>query len=243
MTPISQQSAVDEETRLRGVYERRRAEIPRERYSYFNAANLLSIQERERRVLALLARHVKISLDEVKILEIGCGTGFWLREFVKWGARPENIVGLDLLPDRIEECRRLCPPAVTAHCGNASCIDAPDRSFDLLLQSTAFSSVLDKSARSRMAAEMVRVLRDNGIILWYDFFVNNPYNPHVRGITRREIIELFPDSNVSSARITLAPPLARLLAPYSRVLCEALAALRILDTHLLAVISKPARNS
>ena len=94
-----------------------------------------------------------------------------------------------------------------------------------------------------MAAEMVRVLRDNGIILWYDFFVNNPYNPHVRGITRREIIELFPDSNVSSARITLAPPLARLLAPYSRVLCEALAALRILDTHLLAVISKPARNS
>jgi ubiquinone/menaquinone biosynthesis C-methylase UbiE len=243
MTPISQPSTVEEESRLRGVYERRKAEIPKERYSYFNAANLLSIQERERRVLALLARNAKISLNEMKILEVGCGTGLWLREFIKWGARPENIVGLDLLPDRIEECRQLCPAAVTAHCANASRIDAPDRSFDLLLQSTVFSSVLDKSARNRMAAEMVRVLRDDGIILWYDFFVNNPNNPDVRGITRRQIMELFPGAKVSSARITLAPPLARFLAPYSRLLCQALAALRILDTHLLAVISKPARNS
>src|SRR5579863_3242886 len=102
MMPVSQLNAVEEETRLRDIYERRKADVPKERYSYFNASNLLSIQERERRVLALLARHAKASLDEMKILEVGCGTGFWLREFIKWGARPENIAGWDLLPDRVE---------------------------------------------------------------------------------------------------------------------------------------------
>jgi ubiquinone/menaquinone biosynthesis C-methylase UbiE len=232
-----------EEARLRAVYERRKAEIPKERYSYSNAANLLGIQERERRVLALLAKHAQVFLNEMKILEIGCGTGFWLREFIKWGARPENIVGVDILPDRIEECRRLCPAEVTVQCSSASSIRMRDASFDLVLQSTVFSSVLDRATKQQIAREMVRVLRDNGIILWYDFFVNNPNNPDVRGIRRREITELFPQCKVSSARITLAPPLARFLAPFSRVLCEALAGLRIFDTHLLAVISKPGQDS
>lgn len=234
---------IHEETRLKSVYERRKAEIPKERYSYSNAANLLGIQERERRVLALLAKHIKLPLEEMKILEIGCGTGFWLREFIKWGARPENIVGLDLMPDRLEECRRLCPAEVTLKCGSASSIEMRDASFDLVLQSTVFSSVLDRATKHQIAGEMVRMLHSDGIILWYDFFMNNPNNPDVRGIRRREITELFPECKVSSARITLAPPLARFLAPLSRVLCEALAGLRIFDTHLLAVITKPGHDS
>lgn len=243
MPPISQPNLVEEERRLKRVYERRGAEIPKDRYSYFNPANLLSIQERERRVLALLARHTKVPLDKMKILEIGCGTGFWLREFISWGGRPENIVGVDLLADRIEECRRLCPAEVKVHCNSASSIDSPDGSFDLVLQSTVFSSVLDGNTKRQMAKEMVRVLRDDGVILWYDFFVNNPNNPDVRGIGRRELSELFPKLKVRSARITLAPPLARLLAPHSAMICELLSGLRILDTHLLAVISKTAHNS
>src|SRR5260370_39862552 len=101
----------------------------------------------------------------MKILEVGCGTGFWLREFIKWGARPENLVGLDLLPDRIEECRRLCPGKVTVHCRNASSLESPCESFDLVLQSTVFSSVLDAAIKRQMADEMLRVLRPEGIIL------------------------------------------------------------------------------
>ena len=239
MPPTSQQSVVEEEeARLTSVYARRKAEIPTQRYSYFNPANLLSIQERERRVLALLARHTKVSLGEMKILEVGCGTGLWLREFIKWGANPENIVGLDLLPDRVEECRRLCPSGVTVRCSNASSIEVPEDSFDLILQSTVFSSVLNTTTKQQMADEMLRLLRDDGIILWYDFFVNNPNNADVRGINRHEIRALFPRSNVTYERITLAPPLARFLAPHASLLCDCLARLRILDTHLLAVISK-----
>jgi SAM-dependent methyltransferase len=232
-----------EEARIRSVYERRKAEIPKERYSYFSPGNLLHVQERERRVLALLARHAQLPLQEMKILEVGCGAGFWLREFIKWGACPENLVGLDLLRDRIEECKRLCPSAVKVHCGNAASIDSPADGFDLVLQSTVFSSVLDVATRRQMANEMVRVLRHGGIIIWYDLFMNNPKNADVRGIDQNEIRALFPKCKVTSSRITLAPPLARSLASHAWTICELLASLRILDTHLLAVISKPAQTN
>ena len=229
---------VKEEARIKSMYERRKLDVPTTRYSYLNLGNLLSIQERERRVLALLARHIQVPLEEMKILEVGCGSGFWLREFIKWGARPENLVGLDLMPDRIEECRRLCPGGVTVHCSNASSLESPCESFDLVLQSTVFSSVLDAAIKQQMADEMLRVLRHEGIILWYDFFMNNPNNSDVQGIDRNEIRALFPKCKITCSRITLAPPLARLLAPHARTVCEILARLRILDTHLLAVISK-----
>src|ERR1043165_3710779 len=70
------------------------------RYSFFDRAYLLMVQEREKKLLQLLAQK-KISLSNAKILEVGCGRGAWLRDFVRWGARPENIWGIDIQPDRI----------------------------------------------------------------------------------------------------------------------------------------------
>ena len=50
------------------------------------------MQERERQILMLLKHNGFAALKTKKILEIGCGDGYWLREFVKWGAGPENII-------------------------------------------------------------------------------------------------------------------------------------------------------
>jgi hypothetical protein len=101
-----------------------------------------------------------------------------------------------------------------------------------------FSSILDPGVKRRVASEMVRVLKADGIILWYDFYVNNPWNVDVRGVKRREIHELFPGCGIAVRRITLAPPLARLLAPYSWFACEVLAQVRWLRTHYLGVIRR-----
>ena len=85
---------------------------------------------------------------------------------------------------------------------------------------------------------MLRVLKSGGSILWYDFFLSNPRNPDVQGIGRNEIFRLFPGCEVISRRLTLAPPLARFLAPRSWPLCSFLARLRFLDTHYLALIRR-----
>ena len=229
-----------EETRIRAAYVKRRDDL---RYSWFSPGHLFMVQERERQLLAILARHACAPLNAKKILEVGCGTGYWLREFVKWGARPEHIVGIDLLADRVAEARRLCPETVEIRCGSAAALSFPDKTFDLVLQSTVFTSILDFEMKRQIACEMLRVLKEDGLILWYDYHANNPRNPDVRGVKKREIHQLFHGHRIILRRITLAPPLARLIAPHSWVVCQVLERVPFLCTHYLGVIQKGAADA
>lgn len=163
------------------------------------------VQERERQLLALLRRYGSAPLTPKKILEIGCGTGYWLRKFIKWGARPENITGIDLLPDRFTEATHLCPVTVNLLCANASHLEFEDSTFDLVLQSTVFTSILDPIMKQQVAGEMLRVLKPEGLILWYDYHMNNPRNPDVKDVKSREIHALFPGRQIRLHRVTLAP--------------------------------------
>lgn len=175
------------------------------------------------------------------ILEVGCGSGDLLRDFIKWGARPENITGIELLPERVADAAHLCPKSMQICQGNAAALELPDETFDLVLQSTVFTSILDTDVKRQIASEMCRVLKPDGLILWYDYHMNNPRNPDVKGVKRREIHALFPKCEIRLQRITLAPPLSRLLAPYSWLLCYFLSKVPWLCTHYIGVIRKKSR--
>jgi len=200
--------------------------------------NLFEKQERERRLLTLLKRYGLTSLQTKKILDVGCGTGAPMREFMKWGARPEHMTGIDLLVDHLVAARHVCPEAANIVCGNAAALAFPDATFDLVVQFTVFTSVLDVLTKHQIASEMLRVVKDDGFILWYDFHINNPWNPDVRGVKRREISQLFPGCRITLQRLTLVPPLVRLLAPYSWLACYVLGKIPWLCTHYLGLISK-----
>ena len=60
---------------------------------------------------------------------------------------------------------------------------------------------------------MIRVVKNEGMILWYDYHVNNPWNPDVRGVKKQEILRLFPSCQIRVQRTTLAPPLFACRAP------------------------------
>jgi ubiquinone/menaquinone biosynthesis C-methylase UbiE len=227
-------SARAEEARIREAYGKR--EVHDVRYSWFNPAYPFMVQQRERRLLDLLNRHNFADLESKTILEVGCGTGQWLRDFIKWGARPENVTGIDLLPDRVSRARRLCPPAVRIHCASAAQLPFYDETFDIVLQSTVFTSILDADLKRHVAAEMRRVVKREGLILWYDYHANNPWNSDVQGVKRGEIDQLFPDCSINLKRITLLPPLARHLAPYSYLGCYLLEKIPLFCTHYLGVI-------
>ena len=114
-----------EEARIQAVYARRQGDAAL--YSYFNPGHLLMLQQRQRTLLTMLSRDDCTRLDSKKILEIGCGKGYWLREFINWGARPQNITGIDLMEEHVSEARRLCPTGVKVQYGNAAKLDFPDR--------------------------------------------------------------------------------------------------------------------
>jgi SAM-dependent methyltransferase len=240
-----------ETDRIKAEYARRGREIPDERYSSATLSEVFLRQSRERAVLQLLARARALPLTGRRILDVGCGAGQWLADLETWGAAREMLAGIDLLPERVDRTRARMAALRTAdgtvvtrgadvRVGDASELSWPQASFDIVLQSTVFSSILDPALRVRVASEMTRVLAPSGLILWNDLVVNNPRNPNVRAVKGPELARLFPGFVASGRRITLLPPLARWLVPLSFSAAQALEALRLLNTHYVAVLTRPA---
>jgi ubiquinone/menaquinone biosynthesis C-methylase UbiE len=228
---------VSEAERLLADYARRDSEVPADRYSPANPAHLFIRQTVERALADAIRDTGPPPLAERRVLEVGCGAGLQLRDLEGLGAARERLAGLDLVPDRVAQARELLPGA-DIHEGDAARLPWPDASFDLVVQSMMFSSVLDPGVRGAAAAEMARVLAPGGAVLSYDFFVRSPGNPGVRPLGRRELAGLFPGFEVSWRRVTLAPPIVRLLVPRLRALATGLQGLRLLDTHALAVLRR-----
>jgi ubiquinone/menaquinone biosynthesis C-methylase UbiE len=223
--------------RIRAVYERRKLNVPADRYSDANPRAAIFERERERRLRELLHRKCSEPLAAQRILDVGCGEGRWLRRFSQWGVAPDNLAGIDLLAERIGAARESCPSGVRLVCGSASEIPFADGHLDIILCMNVMSSILADGLRAAIATEMLRVLRPGGCVLWYDFFVNNPANPDVRGVGKSEIARLFPSCHIELARITVAAPLGRAIAPLW-FLYSALAGCRMFCTHYLGWIRK-----
>lgn len=226
-----------EADRIRAEYDRRASEIDEDRYSAAQPAALFIRQTVERAALAALGEAGALPLGDRRILDVGCGAGQWLTDFETWGARRDRLAGIDLVDERAATCRARLSDA-DIHAGDASALPWPDGSFDVVLQSMLMSSVLDPAMRAAVASEMARVLAPGGLILWYDFFVDNPRNASVRGIKRAELADLFDGFEIAWRRVTLAPPLVRALVPRARPVAAALQALRLFDTHAVAVLRR-----
>ena len=220
--------------RLRSVYTRRRQRGIEERYAPYQPANLFRLQGLERATARALLAHGLLPWHARRALDVGCGGGWWLRTLLRWGAPPEQLAGVDVLPEATAAVQRV-HPALAVLQATADALPFADASFDLVSQFTMFSSILDEAVRRRAADEMLRVLCPGGLVLWYDFTVN-PTNRDTHGIGRREAAALFPGCRIESRRVTLAPPLARLVAPRSWPAAEALESVPLLRTHLLMTV-------
>ena len=200
-----------------------------------NSGNAAILAELERRVVSVLRRAGLVPLAGRRILDVGCGYGHFLGLFRTLGAAPSDLHGVDLLPERIELARARHPD-LEFTIGNGEELPYPDGTFDLVLLFSVLTSILDRGVQANLAAEARRVLRPGGAILWYDLRYDNPWNPHVRGLRRREVTRLFPDLSPALKTTTLLPPLARRLGPFTPVLYPLLVRLPFLRTHQLGLL-------
>ena len=165
------------------------------------------------------------------MLEVGCGHGAVLDEIASCG-RPRILAGIDVDADPAIAAAALAD--VQAVHADAAALPFADAAFDLVVQATAFSSMLEDAVRRHAAAEMARVAGRAGRVVWFDFRLN-PTNPRTRGVSRAEVRRLFPGWRFEWQRVALAPPLLRLLLPKHPVAARRLEALRWANLHHLGL--------
>jgi len=197
-------------------------------------------QELERAIVRVLRLICPVGTEDTRLIEIGCGSGRNLLQFLRLGFRPHNLVGIDLLKDRVREARLQLPATVRIESGDAVSMSDQLGQFDIVFQSLVFSSLLDDEFQCRLATRMWDMTAPGGGILWYDFVFDNPANSDVRGVRLRRVRELFPAADMQAWRVTLAPPISRRVSAIHPAAYTIFNALPFLRTHRLCWLRKPA---
>ena len=226
-----------ERARILSENRRRAREISADLYAPWKPDVLFARSGRARCAAMLLRQADVFPKAGDPCLEVGFGSLGWLGELVGWGLREQDLDGIELDPVRALAARERLP-AADLRIGDASRMPWPDDSFRLVIASTVFTSILEGTVRTLLAQEITRVLAPGGALLWYDFAVNNRNNPHVRRVTKAELPSLLPTLSGISRPVTLVPPIARPIAPWSWLLASLLEALPPLRTHRVAVLVK-----
>jgi SAM-dependent methyltransferase len=229
----SKLSADAESTRVREVFDKR-MEINR---GPFDLYALCAHQERQEALARFFRRIGLLSLKDVRILDIGCGSGGNLRRMIDFGAQPQNCFGIDLFRKSLLGGHAVNPGIVLLE-GTAEKLPFGDAQFDFVFQFTVLTSVLDAKSRRAIVNEVSRTLRKGGYFVWYDFAYSNPKNANVRGIGRREIAKLLSGYRLEFKKITLAPPIGRRAVKVSPAVYRVLAALPFLRSHYFCFAEK-----
>lgn len=219
-------------------YARRQSQVPSGLYDPLAPAVYMAQQERERALIRLIRTVGLAPVAEKRVLEIGCGSGSNLLELLGLGFVPENLVANELLEERAVLARRRLPQGVRILPGDATGLDLGNDAFDVVYQSTVFTSLLDNAFQEKLARRMWQWVKPGGGILWYDFVFDNPRNPDVRGVPVRRIRELFPQADIRRWRVTLAPPISRRVTRLHPELYRVFNAFPFLRTHVLCWIGK-----
>ena len=227
-----------EADRIAAAYEKLEERAGR-RWDPANRGNQAILAERRRLTRRMLDRAALLPLAGRRVLEVGSGSGgelAWLREL---GASASNLFGVELLEDRVAAARGTYPE-LDFRQANAEHLDFEPGEFDLVLAITVFSSILDREMARNVASEIVRVLRPDGALLWYDVRYDSLSNRNVRGVTAARVRDLFPSLQGELRTLTLLPPLARRLGPLTAGGYPLLSALPPLRSHLLGLLRTPA---
>jgi SAM-dependent methyltransferase len=236
--PAMDERFAQEAERIRSAYARRDDSGRARLYGWAQPDVALSRFLLHSAITQLLREVGLRDLAQLEFLDVGCGTGGWLRTLQEWGGAPRRLHGIDLLENRIESARTLAP-GIDFQLSPGWPLPFQTASMDFVSAFTVFSSILAADARLGLAKEMQRVLRPGGLILLYDFRIGNPKNPDTIGVGRSETRRLFPGYRIRRRLVTLAPPLQRPLSRVSPLLAHLTEALcPFLRTHAVYLLQR-----
>lgn len=149
-----------------------------------------------------------------RILDVGCGSGDSLLQFLPLGFDPRQLHGIELLRDRIRLGKQRLPAANLVR-GDAARMSYVSGSFDLVMESTMFIQLQDHAASARIAQEMLRVTKPSGYLMLVDWRYSFGY-PEYTALSWARIAQLFEVGRHTTlecrTRGALVPPVGRVLS-------------------------------
>ncbi|MDC3984332.1 class I SAM-dependent methyltransferase [Polyangium jinanense] len=125
-------------------------------------------------------------LRKLRVLEVGCGGGSNLAWLVEMGADPTELVGIDLVPERIEQARQRCA-GVRFLAGNILETDVGGP-FDVVMLFAVLTSVTNAETKQKIVERCLSLLRPGGALLFYDLMTRreDPGTPNYKKLTYAE---------------------------------------------------------
>jgi ubiquinone/menaquinone biosynthesis C-methylase UbiE len=217
-----------ERERLEGVFARYRSSARKQRaWAADNPGNLAIRRELTDAVLDLAPDALA---GPAPLLDVGCGTGWWLAELAGRGAEPTRLHGIELLEDRVHAAAARVPGAKVV-LGDARKLPYADGEFGLVTLFLVLSS-MEHEADVRVALqEARRVVARGGTLVVWEPRVPNPLNRATRVVRLKALRRAL--GRPSAVRsLTVAPVIARLSSARAYA---AVARVPWLRTHRLAV--------
>ena len=174
-------------------------------------------------------------LSAARILDVGCGSGWWLERLASDASVSAELEGLELLPERRAAAAGRAPGA-TITLGDARRLPYGNRRFDVVTMFTTLSSLASVSDALAAFGEALRVVGPSGVVLVWEPRFPNPLNRDTLSIPGGMLREAAGGSRVAVRTTTVMPPLARRLGSRTDRLYPRLARVGLLRSHRLVCV-------
>ncbi len=110
----------------------------------------------------------KLSLRKfINIIDLGCGTGYWLREIANFKGSSKRLVGLDISKERIKYAKTINNNI--KYIRNDICkIPFKNNSIDFVIAFDVFMFLINENDLIKSFSEIARILKNNGYFLFFD---------------------------------------------------------------------------
>lgn len=128
-----------------------------------------------------------LNLSQKKCLDFGCGTGFWLKEFVKEKA---IVTGIDISPEAIESCTKNYPDA-EFHLYDGTKLPFRNNTFEIVFAAWVFQEMQEQDLFYSATNEVFRVLCPSGKFV----FISNVYPSDRKLIDQTDCGDIFENNS------------------------------------------------
>ncbi len=159
----------DEVVRDRYDKENYKESLLKNVYSYINDVGYYGARE----LSNLLRKYIKLLLasnkeiDDIKILDVGCGNGYVTRCLCEILGNPKQIYGFDYSKSRVANCQKM-NPNINYKFGNVVEEFAYEEKFDGITTFDVFMHLKEEKDILNGLRNVRNSLKEDGIFLWYE---------------------------------------------------------------------------